>query len=498
MISGKRYTQALSGPIIRIAIAGIAIGMCVMILSIAVVSGFQREIRNKVIGFGSHIQITSLASENPLQPAPISIRQDFYPYLDTVQGVRHIQTYALKQGILETPTDIQGVNLKGVGKDFDWSFFGNKLVAGRKLPTDSAHYANDIMISRYLAKRLELHLGDKVSVYFPEEDDNIRQRNFRVTAIYDTGLQELDKLFVFCDIRTIQHLNKWGIDASLKYLGCRNDSVVLKAGGFGGRNVYRYRWSDSLHTGEGPYAFCVQPGKNISVKVYDKWGTLPDTATFHFTGNSAQTPGCICPSDSSWNITTTGGSGKYYTGGFEVILKNYKDLERMDDIIYNHIDVNMRTTTILQQDPEIFNWLDMLDINVEVLIILMVAVAVISMTSALLILILERTNMIGILKAMGASNWLVRKIFLYNAIYLIVVGFLLGNFIGLGLCYLQSRFGWMKLDPSNYYVSQVPIHISGFSILLLNAGAGLVCFLVLILPTYVITRISPVKAIRFD
>lgn len=391
----KKFTQ----PIIKISIAAIALGLIVMIVAVSIVSGFQREIRNKVIGFGGHIQITKYDSQNTYEATPIDKNQPFYPSLDTVKGIKHIQIYATKPGIIKTNLDIYGVIVKGIGSDFDWTFFNDKLKEGNPLKIDDKNPTNDIIISQTIANKMSIKLGDKMFLYFIQSDGQLRPKDFVVKGIYQSGLEQFDNLFVIADITHIQKRNNW---------------------------------SENL------------------------------------------------------------------VGGFEVIIDNYNDLNQLDQFIYDNIGYDLHSTTIIDRNPDIFNWLELQDINVIIIILLMVLVAVINIISALLILILERTTMIGILKALGLPNWNVRKIFLYNAIHLIIKGLIIGNIIGIGLCLLQLKFGFIKLPEESYYVSEVPIELNWMSILMLNIGTLLVCFMMLILPSYVITKISPVKAIRFD
>ena len=396
---GDRNSKKFTQPIIKISIAAIALGLTVMIIALSIVSGFQREIRNKVIGFGGHIQITKYDSQNTYEATPIDKNQAFYPSLDTVEGIKHIQVFATKAGIIKTNEDIYGVIVKGIGSDFDWSFFNDKLKQGNPILIDTANPNNDIIISQTIANKMNIKLHDKMFLYFIQTDGQLRPKDFIVKGIYQSGLEQFDNIYVITDIAHIQKRNNW-----------------------------------------------------------------------------------------SSNLI----------GGFEVIIDKYEDLTKIDEFVYDHIGYDLYSSTILDKNPDIFNWLELQDINVMIIIILMVLVAVINIVSALLILILERTNMIGILKALGMPNWNVRKVFLYNALNLIIKGLVIGNIVGIGLCLLQLQFGFLKLPEESYYVSEVPIKLNLYSIIILNIGTLIVCFLMLIFPSYVITKISPVKAIRFD
>ena len=384
-------------PIINIATASISLGIAVMILSLAIVTGFQNQIRNKVIGFGSHIQITSYDINNSVESSPISKQQQFYPHLDTVQGVKHIQYYATKAGILRTENDIHGVVLKGVGTDFDWSFFNQKMIEGRAIQLSDSVKSNGIIISKAIAQQLKLKVGDKATAHFVQDPPRVRR--FTINGIYESGMEKFDNSIILVDIQHIQKLNNWTKDQ---------------------------------------------------------------------------------------------------VSGFEVILDNYAELENMDEIIFNHIGYELRTSKITERNQEIFNWLKLLDKNVYIILVLMILVAGINMISALLILILERTNMIGMLKALGAEDWSVRKIFLYNAAYLVGKGLLLGNILGVGLCLLQQQFSLIKLPQESYYIDVVPIKLDLFNTLLINFGTFSLCLVMLLIPSYIVTKITPVKSIKFN
>lgn len=399
IIKGDARSKKFTKPIIRISIAAIALGLTVMIVAISIVSGFQQEIRNKVIGFGSHIQITSYDSQNTYEASPISKSQDFYPSIDSVEGIKHIQVFANKAGIIKTNEEIYGVVVKGIGSDFDWDFFDKNLIEGELVRVKEGELKNDLLISKTIADKMKLKVGDKTFIYFIQQNGQLRPKDFIVKGIYKSGLEQFDNLYVLSDIAHVQKRNGW-------------------------------------------------------------------------TENQV--------------------------GGFEILINSYDDLDKLDLFVYDNIGYDLHSTTIVRQNPDIFNWLELQDVNVIVIIVLMVVVAVINIISALLILILERTNMIGILKALGMPNWNVRKIFMYNAVYLVVKGLIWGNVIGLGLCFLQMQFGFLTLPQESYYVSVVPVKLNFYNIFLLNIGTLLICAAMMIVPSYVITKITPIKAIRFD
>ncbi len=396
ILSGNR--DNFSRPIVRIAILSIALGLAVMLVSVAIVTGFQTQIRDKVIGFGSHIQITAFNSNVSYESNPIPKKQPFYPGLEKVKGIRHIQVYATKAGIIKTDEQIQGVVLKGIGSDYDWSFFKNKIVEGKPIAISDTGKTDEVLISRNLANMLKLKLHDDLRMYFINQNQT-RARKFVIAGIYQTGLEEFDKMYVICDIAHIQKLNNWS-------------------------------------TGE--------------------------------------------------------------VAGFEVLINDFDDLKTMRETVKDNIGYDLKAESIRDMYPQIFDWLALQDTNVAIILTLMVLVSGIAMISTLLILILERTNMIGILKALGMKNSGIRKIFLYNSAYIIGKGLLWGNLAGITLCWLQLHFGIIKLPQESYYVSVVPINLYYLPILLINIGTLLVCMILLIVPSHIISRIQPVKAIRWD
>ncbi|MBE9483250.1 MAG: ABC transporter permease [Bacteroidetes bacterium] len=391
--------ENLSRPAVRIGIVSIALGLAVMIISVSVLTGFQREIRDKVSGFAAHITITSYDFNKSLESVPILINQPFYPHLDTVQGIRHIQVFATKGGIIKTEGQTEGVILKGVGRDYDWTVLGDWLIEG-KIPEyhDSAR-STEIMVSSIIADKMMFSLGDDVRMYFVTDGQKqVRGRKFQIVGIYSSGFEELDAQYIIGDIRQIQRLNNW------------NDDMI---------------------------------------------------------------------------------------SGFEILVDDFDEVEEIGNKTRPLIGYHLKLETVKQTKEQVFSWLELQDMNVIVIIILMMVVSGFSMISALLILILEKTNMIGILKALGTLNAGIRKIFIYNAVYIIGIGLLWGNIIGIGLCLLQGHFGLVPLPVESYYVSTVPIDMSWMYILILNAGTFIFCTLMLIIPSYVITRITPIKAIRF-
>jgi lipoprotein-releasing system permease protein len=401
LITAKDYKSSISSPIIKIAISAIAIGIIMMLVSVATGIGLQQKIRDKVSAFNGQVIISNYDNNNSeVTLVPISKKQDFYPNFKSVPEVKHIQAIASKAGIIRTESAFEGIIFKGVGADYDWSNIKEYLVEG-KLPNFSKDLNEEVLISRFLANRLNLKVGDNFNTFFVKEEQgklpNIRR--FKIAGIFNSGFQDFDATYVIGDIRHIQRINKWSPDQ---------------------------------------------------------------------------------------------------IGAFEVFVNDFGSIKQVGNQIYDQTPSSLDTKTIIEKYSYIFDWLQLFDFNIIVILAVMILVATINMVVALLVLILERTQMIGILKAMGANNWTVRKIFLYNAFYLIMRGLFWGNLIGISLLLIQQQFGVIALNPENYYVNQAPVYLNWTYIVLLNVLTVTVCFLVLLIPSYIITKISPVKAIRFE
>ncbi|OIV43330.1 ABC transporter permease [Flavobacterium johnsoniae] len=401
LITAKDYKSSISAPIIKIAISAIAIGIIMMIVSVATGIGLQQKIREKVSAFNGQIIISNYDNNNSeITLTPISKKQDFYPNFKSIPEVSHIQAIASKAGIIRTENAFEGIVFKGVGADYNWNNIKEYLVEG-KLPDFSKALNEEVIISRFLADRLNLKLGDSFNTFFIKEEQGKlpNSRRFKIAGIFSSGFQDFDATYIIGDIRHIQRINKW----------------------------------------------------------------TPDQV-----------------------------------GAFEVFVKDFTAIKQTGNEIYEQISSNLDTKTITEKYSYIFDWLQLFDFNIIVILAIMILVATINMVVALLVLILERTQMIGILKAVGANNWMVRKVFLYNAFYLIIRGLFWGNLIGIALLLIQQQFGIIQLNPENYYVNQAPVYLNWGYIALLNLLTITVCFLVLLIPSYIITKISPVKAIRFD
>ena len=396
----ERDNKSMSRPAVRIAIIGITLGLAVMLISIAVIVGFKREVRNQIIGFGSHIQIMSYNNYNSIQSEPITLTQQLDSLLKTTPNVRDIQHIATQPGIIHTEEAFQGILLKGVDSTYNWDFFSQNLIEGTTL-CDSTK--NGTIISSAIAHTMNLKIGDSYTVYFAS-NNGLRARKFTVVGIYQTTFADYDKLYILTDISHIQRLNQWADN---------------------------------------------------------QFSTL------------------------------------------EILVNDYSRLNQTSADLFNKIIIYSHNTNILYRvetietlTPQIFDWLAMLDMNAIVIIILMLAVSGFCVISGLLILILERSATIGLLKSLGANNWTIRKIFLIQSAYLISRGMLWGNIIGLAIIAIQHFTHAIPLDPTSYYVDYVPVQLSLSGWLLINIGLAIASILMLVGPSYFVTRISPAEAMR--
>ena len=404
ILSGGLSTKKLAGPVIKVATLGIILGMAVMILSLAIGFGFKSEIRNKISGFASHVQVMSYDYNYSYETNPINEDERLLDEIRTVNGVKFIQRFGTIPGIVKANESIQGIVLKGVGEEYNWDFMQSIFTEGAVPVFNDTVRSDDILISTELARLLNVKVGDKLRMYFVQ--NTILQRRFTVTGLYDSHFPEYDKLFAFVDIKHIQKLSGW------------NNKQIS--------------------------------GYEISIDDFDNLDQVGEEV-YYLTGSRVEADGTM-----------------------------------------------LRTKTIKQIQAQIFGWLNILDTNVYVILILILLVAGFNMISGLLILILERTNMIGILKALGAGDRSLRKVFMYLSAVIIGRGLMWGNIIGISICFIQKYTRFLKLDPANYYLSTVPIHISLTDLLLLNVGVLIVTLTMMLGPSYLLARILPVHAIRFN
>ncbi|WP_372793030.1 ABC transporter permease [Lutibacter sp.] len=401
IIAAKQYKSSISSPIIKIAIIAIAIGMVIMMIAISTGVGLQQKIREKLSGFNGHIQITNFDNNNSeITLNPVSIKQDFYPKFNNVSGIKNVQVFGTKAGIIRTETDFEGIIFKGVSSDYDWTFFKEYLIEG-ELPNYTNEVSFDVLISSEISKRLNIKLGNEFNILFVKDDPSKAPwlRVVKVVGIYNSGFQDFDENFVIADIKHIQKMNNWNEDE---------------------------------------------------------------------------------------------------VGGFEVFITDFDAIDEKSQEVYEQTASTLNSQSIIEKYPAIFEWIGLFDTNIYIIIAIMILVAGINMITALLVLILERTQMVGILKALGSNNISIRKVFLYNAGYLILRGLFWGNLIGLTVLLLQKYLGLVTLNPETYYVKTVPIYLDFGYILLLNIGTLLLCLLMLIIPSIVVSKISPSKSIKFE
>ncbi len=397
--------RKVSKPAIRIATAGVAIGLAVMLISVSVVLGFKHTIRDKVVGFGCHIQVADFMSLQTSENFPIQMGDSMVNALKKIPGVKHVQRYANKQGILKTDKDFLGVMFKGVGPEYDTTFIHQNMVEGSIPKFSDEASKNKILISQDMANKLNIKVGHKIFSYFID-NQGLRVRRFTVAGIYQTNLKQYDQVICYTDLYTAVKLNGWEADQ---------------------------------------------------------------------------------------------------TSGAEITVNDFNRVNEVENILVDKVNRTIdkygetySSKTIQEINPQIFSWLDLLDLNVWIILALMIAVAGVTMISGLLIIILERTTMIGVLKALGARNRTIRHSFMWFAVFIIGKGLLIGNIIGIGLIALQSTTGLVKLDPTTYYVETVPVEYAWIAFLVINITTLIISVLVLIAPSYLISHIHPAKSMRYE
>lgn len=395
-ISFKR-TGGFTGTIHRIAVASVAIGIAVSLVSFMILGGFQDKISEKVFSFTGHYQVQKFVSGNAFEESPTSTNSDFYKDYPKNQLISHVQVYAHKPGLLKGDEEVEGVLMKGIGPDFDTLDFQNSIIKGRFIQFSDSGASNEILVSRKIADKLKLEVGEKITMYFVQEPP--RFRRFEIVGLYETFLENFDDKIIIGDIQTIRNLNGWSDDQ---------------------------------------------------------------------------------------------------VGGFEIFVHDNKKLDEMAEPIYNSLDFDLKLIKVTDKYIEIFDWLILLNNNVYIFLGLILFVAAFNMVSILFILIMERTQMIGILKALGSTNKQIRKIFVWNGVRIISRGLLIGNAIAIGFGLLQDKFRLVALDPESYYMTFVPISWNWPVFFILNAAVLLVTTLVLFIPAMLISNIQPIKAIRFD
>ena len=402
IISSRLFSLSkgnLSSTVMRLAVTSVALAITVMIISLAVVVGFKNQIRDKVVGFVAPIHIQTLDLNESYEEQPFVVDERLKKALETTPGIRHYQLVADKAGMVKTDEEIQGVVMKGVGADYDWNYFKTCLIAG-EIPTYvDGERSTEVLVSKSVADKMLLKVGEDVRVWFIDEDMQARGRKFNVKGIFETGLSEFDDRYLFCDLDQIRRLNHWDDDE---------------------------------------------------------------------------------------------------TGMVEVWLDDVEMMDQVNEQLYFNIPGTLTSYTARESNPQIFDWLALLDTNVWLILVLMFLVAGITIISMLLIIIIEKTSTIGLLKAMGANNGFVRQVFMRRSIGILLLGMIIGNVIGIGFCLIQLSTGFIHLNPETYYLSAVPIELHLSMVIILNVGIFLLWMLMLLIPTAIINRIRPSKSIRFE
>lgn len=401
-INFESRKRKFSDSILNISIIGVAVSIAIMIISVAISTGFKKEIKSKLVDLNSHIVLSNLQNHSSVDRNPLPRTLSYVKHIKNIPEIKYVQPFCLKPTLLKSKNEIQGLTLKGVDKQYNWRSLKKYMIEGKVLNLSSKK-KNEIIISKYIAEKLNLKLGDKLNATFFNPQ---RFRRFKIVGIYETGMLELDKVISYVDIRHIQKLNKW------------NQNEIF---------------------------------------------------------------------------------------GFEIFLKDIKTLKDTESKIklsmIENFDENEHAIKVRGVDrifPNFFGWLEILNTNVGVILTLLILVAAINMMSGLLILILDRVNMIGVLKAVGTSNYSIRKVFLYLGSFITLKGMIWGNIIGISLCLIQKWFHLLELDPTQYSQSVVPVNLNILHILALNAGTLILIYVILIIPSYIITKVKPVKALKFD
>lgn len=400
LATSKKYKNSVSAPIIKIAIVAVVLSVVMILISVATGTGLQLKIRDKITSFTGHITLTNFDNNrSEVTLTPIELQQTFYPDFSEVPEVQSIHPVATKAGVIRTNETFEGILFKGVNADYHWDFLKEYLVEGNLPVYTSDGMTNEVILSEYLANRLQLKVGDKIQTYFMKADESEMPfvRGFELVGIYNSGMEQFDHNLMIGDLKHIQRMNRW------------KDNKI---------------------------------------------------------------------------------------GAFEIIVTDFDRIAQISDEVYAHVPSEINAVPITDKFYNIFDWLKLFDTNIYIILILMIIVATINMIVALLVLILERTQMIGILKSYGVNNWTIRKIFLYQATYILINGLFWGNLIGIGLLYIQDYFGLITLDPSQYYVKEAPVNINWLYILIINIVFVLICYVIMIIPSKIITSINPVKSMK--
>ena len=545
----KTQDKKVSKPIILISVLSITLAIVVNLITIAIVTGFQNEIRKKVTGFNAPLFISKTGSSSIYECEPFKINKNSIAKIKNIEGVKGVTTISYKPALFQSSKfldtiklvngkdsliqrqEISGVMMKGVPMSYDWEFIQKHLVKGRTPRHNKNSISNEIIVSEKICNSLNYSVSDEVSCFYVKNQPV--SRRYKIVGVFNTGLEEYDKKIVFCDLREVQRLNDYGITSSIEIDDTlqKSNSILIKAQINGGGSNLMYDWGKGADIYSGFYlselkdtlirliTYTVNYTNNkldaqdtsyLSIDVtspllcnqlsHDETGLLQIQEIDSDTYNLESTKGNV-------SIKTIPGKGnsENYIAGYEVFISDWRNLDQIEKNLKNMLEMRpdsegqlIQVKSILDNESDLFAWLSFLDFNVYIIIMLMLVIGVINVGSAMLVIIVLRTNLIGILKAMGATNWSIRKIFLYQAAYLICKGLFYGNLIGISLCWLQSAFGIIALNPTIYYIDKVPMELTIFNWMAINLITFFVCIASLIIPSYVVTSISPTKAINFN
>lgn len=549
MIRNREQGNKVSKPIIRISVISISLAIVVNLITIAIVTGFQNEIRTKITSFNAPLFISKAGTVGFYDCEPVYKNGFDRKVIVGIDGLAAVNNVSYKPALLQSDKfqdkiklasgkdslisrqEIAGIIMKGVEKNYNWDFIKSNLTKGRIPNFKTSTVSDEILISEKICQQLNFKLNEEIAAFYVKNQPV--QRRYKIVGIFKTGLEEYDKKILFCDLREVQKMNDYGISSSIE-IGdtlSTNGSLIVKASISGSMENLQFDWGAGRDMYSGFYLNAIKD-TSIRLIVYQmnyslNNATAMDTAylkiktTRNFPAaallkNEDKTlqkivinPNLSQLTDgiTTVQIESTEGIGNYqdFIAGMEVHISNWKDLEKVEEALKSNLEMHptsqgelLQVSSILENEGDLFAWLSFLDYNVMIILFLMLIIGIINVGSAMLVLIVMRTNFIGILKAMGATNWSIRKVFLFQASYLILKGLMYGNIVGVSLCLIQAQFGLFSLDPAVYYLDKVPVELTIFNWLGINVLTFLVCLVALLLPSYVVTRISPSKAIRFN
>ena len=549
MIRNREQGTKVSKPIIRISVISISLAIVVNLITVAIVTGFQNEIRTKITSFNAPLFISKAGTVGFYDCEPIYKNGFNRNDIAKIEGLAAINNVSYKPALLQSDKfqdkiklasgkdslisrqEIAGIIMKGVEQNYNWDFIKSNLTQGRIPNFKASQVSNEILISEKICQQLNFKLNEEIAAFYVKNQPV--QRRYKIVGIFKTGLEEYDKKILFCDLREVQKMNDYGISSSIEIADTlsTNGSLIVKASISGSMENLQFDWGNGRDMYSGFYLNTIKD-TSIRLIVYQMDYNLNtakamDTAYLKIKTTRNFPAAALLKNEdrtlqktvinanlieltdgtTKVKIESKEGAGNYqdFIAGMEVHISNWKDLEKVEEALKSKLEMHptshgelLQVSSISENEGDLFAWLSFLDYNVMIILFLMLIIGIINVGSAMLVLIVMRTNFIGMLKAMGTTNWSIRKVFLYQAAYLILKGLLYGNLIGVGLCLIQAQFGLFSLDPAVYYLDKVPVELTLFNWLGINLLTFFVCLTALLLPSYVVTRISPSKAIRFN